>query len=75
MEEGFGFDDFSVELEDFEYVQVQKFDRIFDIGEGGSLAQKPPGPLRIHRQKRLALPGVTVARQSDTRRSNEQPPH
>ncbi len=34
-------DDFSVELEDFEYVQVKSFDRIFRIGEGGSFLQRP----------------------------------
>jgi outer membrane protein assembly factor BamB len=39
--EGFGFDEFSVEMEDFEYKQVKKFDRIFNYGEGGSFAQKP----------------------------------
>ena len=36
-----GFVDFSLEMEDFEYAQVKKFDRIFDIGEGGSFSQKP----------------------------------
>ena len=39
--EGFGFDEFSVEMEDFEYKQVKKFDRIFNLGEGGSFTQKP----------------------------------
>ncbi|MBN2330911.1 MAG: PQQ-binding-like beta-propeller repeat protein [Candidatus Aenigmarchaeota archaeon] len=43
MEEhgGFGFDDFSVEIEDFEYKLVKKFDRIFNLGEGGSFLQWP----------------------------------
>jgi len=42
MEEKSGsFDDFSVELEDFEYKQVKKFDRIFNLGEGGSFTQEP----------------------------------
>ena len=36
-----GFDEFSIEMEDFEYDQVNNFDRIFNIGEGGSLSQKP----------------------------------
>lgn len=35
------FDDFSVELEDFEYQQVKSFDRMLNIGEGGSFAQRP----------------------------------
>lgn len=35
------FDDFSLEMEDFEYKRVKTFNRIFDIGEGGSFAQKP----------------------------------
>ena len=39
--EGFGFDEFSVEMEDFEYKQVKKFDRIWSYGPGGSFAQKP----------------------------------
>lgn len=38
---GSGFDDFSIEMEDFEYVQVKSFDRVFDINEGGSMAEKP----------------------------------
>ncbi len=39
--EGFGFDEFSLEMEDFEYKQVKKFDRVFELGEGGSFCQKP----------------------------------
>ncbi len=39
--EGFGFDEFSIEMEDFDYKQVKKFDRIFNIGVGGSFMQWP----------------------------------
>jgi outer membrane protein assembly factor BamB len=39
--EGFGFDEFSVEMGDFEMKKVKKFDRIFNIGEGGSFLQWP----------------------------------
>ncbi len=40
-EQGFGFDDFSIEMEDFEYTLVNKFTRIFNLGEGGSFVQEP----------------------------------
>ena len=36
-----GFDEFSVEMEDFEYTLVNKFTRIFNLGEGGSFVQEP----------------------------------
>ena len=41
---GFTFDAFSVDMEDFVYSQVKKFDRLFSLGEGGSFAQQP----RVH---------------------------
>ena len=40
-ESGFDFDEFSIEMEDFEYKKVRKFDRIFLVGEGGSFTQEP----------------------------------
>jgi len=41
-EEGFsGFDEFAMEMEDFEYTQVKKFDRPFNVTPGGSIFQKP----------------------------------
>jgi outer membrane protein assembly factor BamB len=43
MEEhsGFGFDDFSVEMEDFTLRRTRKFDRIWRISEGGSMCCIP----------------------------------
>ncbi len=40
MEEGadFSFDDFSVEMQDFEVRKVRKYDRIWHIGPGGSIS-------------------------------------
>jgi len=37
----FGFDDFSVEMEDFEFKHIRKFDRIWRISEGGSMCCIP----------------------------------
>jgi outer membrane protein assembly factor BamB len=39
--EGHGFDDFSVEMEDFEVRRTRKFDRIWHITEGGSMCCIP----------------------------------
>ncbi len=43
MEEaqGYGFDEFSVEMGDFEVKKTTKFDRMWSIGPGGSMAQIP----------------------------------
>jgi outer membrane protein assembly factor BamB len=43
MEEGSGtsFDDFSIEMADFEVRKVRKYDRLFNIGEGGSIDTRP----------------------------------
>jgi len=42
MEEtGFGFDDVSVEMQDFEVVKTGKFDRSWKVGPGGSMVQIP----------------------------------
>jgi outer membrane protein assembly factor BamB len=41
FDEGLDFDEFSVEMEDFEVRQVKKFDRTFNIKTGGSFSQKP----------------------------------
>lgn len=43
MEDSDGFDvgDFNVEMEDFEYKQVKKFDRTFNVTPGGSIFQRP----------------------------------
>ncbi len=39
--EGSGFDEFFIEMEEFEYKQVNKFSRMLNFGDGGSLAQEP----------------------------------
>jgi outer membrane protein assembly factor BamB len=39
--EGFDFDQYSVEMGDFEFKRVKKFDRIWNYGPGGSFAEKP----------------------------------
>lgn len=39
--EGFGFDEFSIEMEDFELRRTRKFDRIWEISEGGSMCCTP----------------------------------
>jgi outer membrane protein assembly factor BamB len=39
--EGFGFDEFSIEMEDYAYEHTKKFDRLFVDTEGGSFSQKP----------------------------------
>jgi outer membrane protein assembly factor BamB len=43
MEEhgGFDFGQYSVEMGDFEFKRVQKFDRIWNYGPGGSFAERP----------------------------------
>ena len=39
--EGYGFDEFSVEMEDFEVGKVKKHDRMWQVEEGGSIVQIP----------------------------------
>jgi outer membrane protein assembly factor BamB len=41
MDFEFSFDDFSTEMEDFTVKKVRKFDRLWKIGFGGSVNQKP----------------------------------
>ncbi len=41
MEQTFSFDEFSVELEDFEVRKKRKFDRMWKSGEGGSIINCP----------------------------------
>jgi outer membrane protein assembly factor BamB len=43
MEEdpGFSFEDFSMEMEDFEVKQVKQFDRVWKVGPGGSICSIP----------------------------------
>ena len=36
----FGFEEFSTELEDFQMKKVRKFDRLWKVGDGGSIDQK-----------------------------------
>ncbi len=40
-ESSFGFDEFSVEMEDFEVRKTKKFDRVWKVGVGGSLCEIP----------------------------------
>jgi len=40
-QEGFGFDDFSIEMEDFKMRRTNKFERIWRISEGGSMCCIP----------------------------------
>jgi outer membrane protein assembly factor BamB len=40
-ETGFGFDDFSIEMQEFEVKKTSKFDRMVKIGAGGSITQTP----------------------------------
>ena len=39
--EGFGFDDFAIEMEEFEVRKVRKHDRMWQVEEGGSIVQIP----------------------------------
>lgn len=41
MEHSGAYDDLSIEMADFEVRQVTKFDRMWSIGPGGSIAQIP----------------------------------